>query len=432
MIDADLERRLERLRLTQVGLSGSTCPASGSSIDTARAWRELQLLRDRRGRSRRGWLVVVAAAAAAAVAVAVPALAYVGPHSKGPTLPGTRSHSPSPAPSPRSYPSAVVARIKLGGVSTVVQDGTRAWAVRGGRPTRSGHFTTQLVGIDLRTNTIALRKTVGPFQSAVAAGGGRVWLTTAAGEAKGQIERLDPATGRVIATLHLPAGRCYYATYASGSLWATCAAGGAATEFFRIDPATGHVRGRVGPVRDTAKACQWWMQSPPCPIRQIAVARAAVWYISGNLGLRGVVGVGGRERNITVNVRDYPVGFDYHAQSLVAAQGFIWALTEDESMAQIDPATGQVVRTYTYRTYDPSYQAALSFFAVGHGSLWFAEWPAKVLRVSLATGRPVSQVSAFTPNLCRYGCGEIYSTSSAIWVPAGHMLIRINPAKLPG
>ena len=432
MIDADLERRLERLRLTQAGLSGSTCPASGYSIDTARAWRDFQLLRDRRNRNRRRWLGVAAAAAAASVAAAVPALAHVGPQSKGPTLPGARSHSPSPATSLRSYPRAVVARIKLGGVSMMVQDGTRAWAIRGGRPTRSGHFTTQLVGIELRTNTIALRKTVGPFQSTVAAGGGGVWLTTAAGEAKGQIERLDPATGRVIATLHLPAGRCYYATYASGSLWATCAAGGAATEFFRIDPATGQVRGRIGPVRDTAKACEWWMQSPPCPIRQIAVARDAVWYISGNLGLNGVVGVGRREQNITVNVHDYPVGFDYHAQSLVSAGGFIWVLTEDESVAKIDPATGQVVRTYTYRTYDPSYQAALSFFAVGHRSLWFAEWPGKVLRVSLATGRPASQVSALTPDLCRYGCGQIYSTSSAIWVPAGHLLIRIDPARLPG
>jgi len=312
----------------------------------------------------------------------------------------------------------------------MVQAGTRAWVVSGGKPTRSGHFTSLLTAIDLRTDSVVLRKTIGPFQATVAAGDGRVWLTTAGGEAQGQLQRIDPATGRVIATLHLPAGRCSYATYASASLWASCAPGGGAAEFFRIDPATGAILGRAGPVRGST-AC-WYTQPPPCPIRQIAVARGAVWYINDGQGLSGVVGVGGRQRDITVKASDYPAGFDYHAQSLLSSGGFVWVLTEDESVAKIDPASGRVVQTYTYRTYDPNYNAGIAFFAVGHGSLWFIAGPGTVLRVSLATGRPVSRVARIVPGLCRYQCGGIYSTPSAIWVPAGRWLIRIDPAKLPG
>lgn len=424
MTDADLERRLEQLRLTEMRPTGTPSGTSGRSIDIARAWREFLLLRSRSNRNRRRGLMAAAVVAAAGIAITVPALAGIRPSATGPKGPGTETISASlgasPGPSPRVYAGAVVARIPLSGVGTVVQDGARAWAIRDLSMTHSGLFATQLVSIDMRTDRVVLRKNLGTAQSTVAAGGGRVWLTTSLGQSQGQIVRIDSATGRAIATLHLPAGRCYFATYSSGSLWATCANGSAQTVFLRIDPATGHVLNRAGPV--------------PGQVRSITVGRDAVWYASAGWGITGVVGIGGPERVVTVHDPTNTVRF-FYTNSLVSGQGYVWALTTDESVAKIDPATGQVLRIYTYRSYDPGYAGGLDFLAVGHGSLWFLvdRYPLSgVLRVNISTGKSVGQVGSIASRSCGEPCWQIYATQSAIWVPTQDRLIRIDLAKSSG
>ena len=108
-----------------------------------------------------------------------------------------------------SHAGAVVAHIPLGGVVSLVADGARAWVVRRTEPGAISALSSyQLAGIDLRTSKVTVRVSLGRHPEAVAAGGGMVWLTTPGGRARGQVERLDPATGRVIATLRLPANRC--------------------------------------------------------------------------------------------------------------------------------------------------------------------------------------------------------------------------------
>jgi hypothetical protein len=428
MTDTDLARRLEQLRLANMPPAGTPSSTPGHPIDTALAWREFVRLRTRAQRNRRRGVLAAALAAAAGVAFAVPALAGLKSQGIGP-VPGhgTRSASPAATPSaaPHGQAGAVVARIPVSIVGPVVQDGTRAWAIGRAGASGSGRTKTQLIGIDLRTNTVVLRKNLGTAQHSVAAGGGGVWLTTTDGRSQGQIVRLDPRTGHVIATLHLPAGRCYFATYATGSLWAACFDGAAQTAYFRIDASTGQVLGNSGPEPGLTRWAVRWEQGTS----RIAVARGALWYITPGSGVSGVVGiVGGRARVLAAVDPTNTVSFGY-VNSLVSSQGFVWALTGDESVAKIDPLTGQAVRIYTYRGYDPSYTAGFTMLAVGHGSLWFVDArTGGVISVRMATGQPAGTVPRVASGCNLWACGEIYSTPSAIWVPTRDRLIRINPA----
>jgi len=225
MTDTDLERRLRELRITDMARG-----AAGQRLDTGRAWREFRLLRSRRGRNlRRGLTVGVALAVAAAVVVVVPifggspsAVPGHGQRSEPSTRPSTR---PTGRPGPvRAYPGAVAARIPLSGVVSLVANTEQAWAVRTAGPAAAARF--QLARIDLRTNKVTLRSNLGqrseapgqrPEAPAVALGGGALWLTTSFGRARGQVARIDPASGRVVSALHLPAGRCGWLAYAAVS-----------------------------------------------------------------------------------------------------------------------------------------------------------------------------------------------------------------------
>ena len=433
MTDTDLERRLRELRITDMARG-----AAGQRLDTGRAWREFRLLRSRRGRNlRRGLTVGVALAVAAAVVVVVPifggspsAVPGHGQRSEPSTRPSTR---PTGRPGPvRAYPGAVAARIPLSGVVSLVANTEQAWAVRTAGPAAAARF--QLARIDLRTNKVTLRSNLGqrseapgqrPEAPAVALGGGALWLTTSFGRARGQVARIDPASGRVVSALHLPAGRCGWLAYAGGQLWTRCeAVRGRALDFFRVDPATGQVNWRAGPALGQ--------------IGSMAVAPQSVWYMAYNSGVYGLIDQGGRARAVTVHDRAFPVSFAY-TEELVSGEGAIWAIATDESIARIDPATGRVVRFYTYRSYDPGYSGGLAFLAVGPGSLWglddgylYRGHPfSGVLRVSMATGRPLGRVN-FAHGFCGQPCSQIFATPGAVWVPTAQLLIRIDPSRLPG
>jgi hypothetical protein len=408
MIDTDLEQRLQAL------LSAT----ADHPIDTQRGWRKFQL-RTGASSARRRRLAKMAVAGVAAVviaAVAIPTLTRapasrpaVGPSSPGPAA----GHGPATA----VYPGAVVSRIPVYGIADLAQDGTRIWAVRT-IPSTALRF--QLVRIDLPTGQVRLRVNLGSIYRAVAAAGGRVWLTTPRTRAGGQVVRLDPATGKVIATLHLAAGHCGYLTFSGGKLWAECGSRRFNSVVFQLDPATGRVEGQLGPVRG--------------PIGQIALTPQGVWYATDS-GVSAILASNGASpgpRRITVHDQAYPDSIAY-SQSLVYSQGAIWVLANDESVVKIDPVTGHVLRTYSYRSYDPAYNGGLNFLTAGQGSLWFLDdgYPfSGVLRVSMATGKPLGGVR-INSGSCGQPCSEIFDTNGTIWVPTLTSLIGINPAKLP-
>ncbi len=179
----------------------------------------------------------------------------------------------------RSYPGAVVARIPLSGVTAVVGDAGHAWVIRTIGQDGIDHGY-QLAGIDLRTNAIMFRTHLGRQPRAIAAGDGRLWLTTPSGQARGQIVRVDLATGQVLSTLHLPAGRCDFLAFSSGLLFAGCRLNGPGrTAFWRINPVTQRPTRLAGTLNGY--------------ISSMIASPQAVWYVVNLMRVGGVINAGG-------------------------------------------------------------------------------------------------------------------------------------------
>ncbi|MGN6793134.1 MAG: hypothetical protein ACTHJW_12190 [Streptosporangiaceae bacterium] len=409
MTDTDLEQRLRDLRHADT-LPSRTRPP----IDTATAWREFQALRSRSIATRRRVLAVAVATAVAGLVVAFPVLS--GMHRGQSPQPSTSTSIPA---SPRTYPKAIAARIPMSGVDAVVGDAGHAWVIRAvGQP---GLATTyHLVGIDLRSNSVMFRAPEGRQMPSIAAGDGRLWLTTPYGEPRGQIVRVDLATGQVLSSIHLHAGRCSQITFGAGHLYAACGdIGSSRTELWRVGERTEHAVKLTAPMRGFLSSL---IYAPP-----------ALWYVLNYESIRGLSNLSGVPQPMIAQARSYrqiaPGG-----QNLVYGDGSLWALSDGERLARIDPSSGDVVRRFTYRNYDPSRVGGLDYLAAGGGWLWFLDngYPfSGVLRVSESTGRPAGGVR-IAPNSCGQAtCSQVFYTPGSVWVPTAELLIRIDTSRMP-
>ncbi len=388
MTDTDLEQRLSQMFGRY----------AGRPIDTAESWRQFTRLRARSLRNSRR--LVAAAAAMAAVAL-IASLTVVGHDLFRVTAPGGAGPS-----RPAIGHLAITARLPIAGAGVVVTGhGHQVWVL--GDP-------DTLIRVDTATNRVMGSERI-PGTTDLAAGIGALWVLTsekAASAPYGQIVKLSPVTGRVEAAFALarPCERGQVAA-AGRNLWLAC--GTSATEFALVDPATGRVVARAGGVRS---------------VFNIAATPGAIWYTNQS-GLSGFVAQGTRLRWRTVNDPGYPVSFAY-ANSLVSAAGMLWAFTNDESVAEINPATARVTRFYTYADYDPSDSLGLDFMTAGRGSLWFLDDDhsdaTSVLRVSMATGKPQGIVAG--AGSCGQPCSEIYFAAGSVWVPARARVTRVSPA----
>jgi len=330
----------------------------------------------------------------------------------------------------RAYQRAIVARLELSGVISMAGDAAMAWVVRSDsqpatieQPAQPP--TYQLVAIDLRSNTIEYRVKLGRHARAIAAGAGQVWLTTPMSQAGGQIVRIDPASGRVVQKVHLRAGRCGQLSFSSGRLFAACSAWPAGTGIWMIQPGTGRASLLGSPVHGF--------------VASLVAAPDAVWYIRGFFSVGGVTQFTGRPIDMAPkHVVARAPGLQDTAPGgvgLVYDAGSVWALGGQERLYRIDAATGKIVRTFTYRDYDPARAGGLNFLTAGGGWLWFLDngYPfSGVLRVSESTGRPAGGV-AIAPNSCgQQVCSQIFYTPGSVWVPTAELLIRIDPRRLPG
>jgi hypothetical protein len=426
-------------------------------IDVGRAWREFDRRRGVVSRNRRiGLGSAVAVVAAVAGLVVYPALTGGLAHQAPPNPGGPAGFRPAgrgagggggkagnqPTP-PRAYETAIVARIPLSNVVSVVGDATQTWVLRvaagagasggfspaaipvpGAAPTVGQDY--QLVRIDPSTSKVMLRLNLGPGPRTVAVGGGTVWLTTPYGQARGQLVRIDPATGNTIMTLHLPVRRCTYVGYTAGlglrtgRLVANCYRNRpTATDFLRINPVSGQVDWRAGSLAGQ--------------IGEVAVAPHSVWYVDNFVRIGALVDADGWTTGVTTDDPAYH-GSDTQTQSLVYGAGWIWALGNDQSVARIDPVTGAVTRIYTGQSYDPLGYGGPNVLTVGNSSLWFLDdgYPfSGVLQVSPASGAATSRVP-IPPGACgQQPCTQLYSTPGSIWVPTQNQLLRIDTAKLP-
>jgi len=98
------------------------------------------------------------------------------------------------------------------------------------------HSKPRLAKVDLHTRTLTQVFDVGPAgpEGGIAVGAGSVWLIT---DKHGSLVRIDPASGKVIHTVHVPAGS-YNPRFSDGHIWVTRVAGATVTS---VDVNTGKV-----------------------------------------------------------------------------------------------------------------------------------------------------------------------------------------------
>ena len=132
---------------------------------------------------------------------------------------------------PRSF-GRVAASIRIGGQLSVVRaDAAGVWVQR----------DREVVRVDPRTNQVTARLPMNPSCSDLGAvGDGSLWLTHIA---QGTVTRVDPATGRTVATIGVPGGDnapvSMSMAVGAGAVWVDYDLGG--TGVVRIDPATNTV-----------------------------------------------------------------------------------------------------------------------------------------------------------------------------------------------
>jgi len=133
---------------------------------------------------------------------------------------------------------------------------------------------------------------------------------------------------------------------------------------------------------------------------------------------------GTRLAGLTVNDSGYQ--FTLSDAELALGHGAIWALSGNENIARIDPATGGITAVVSYHSFDPTYAfTGGPFIEVGQGSLWLLAdlGHTQVLRISLRTGQPLGRIRV--GGSCGQPCSQIYDAAGAVWVPSGSDIVRI-------
>lgn len=391
MSGIDFERRLEE------GLAGY----ADRPVDTGSAWREFAERRRQAAAGRVRRMVTVTAAGAVAVA------AVVTPYVLRPA--GGESES-KPAGSKQGL--AIAARIGIPGlghgpgdshvVGDIVSQHGQIWAMA---------YGGDLFRIDPRSNEVTLRKHMTGLLW-LAGGADALWALVAGGGHGGHVVKLDPVTLQVLARFKMPR-ECRAVSFGGGQLWVEC--GGEQARFLRIDPSTGHVLARSGLTSN---------------VSDLVATSDGIWYSAGNTGVSGYVGTGSRLNWVGASHRDDMAFTD----SLVYANGWLWAFDNGENVARMSPATGRITKIYNADRYDPTGNLGLDFFAVDRSSIWFLRSEARqnsaVLRVSLATGRPIGRISRV--GSCGEPCWQIYAAQGSAWVPTQTQLVRISPGRAGG
>ena len=230
------------------------------------------------------------------------------------------------------------------------------------------------------------------------AGADGVWSTNENG-----VVRLDPSTGRVVATIKLPEGLPCLATETGfGALWtATCGPGGLA----RIDPgrgqATTHVRLPVAVALG--------------PEGSIGVGTDGIWLVVDGPDCSGCRLVRVDPETMRVTAR---VTVDEGSHAVRTGAGFVWVTNPDaNTVQQVHPGRKRVVRTVDVGV-------APFSLAVAHGAAWtLNQVDGTITRVDARTGK--------TKTIAADLAGAAFDIAAGggwIWATAGTVLLsRIDP-----
>jgi virginiamycin B lyase len=256
------------------------------------------------------------------LAIAVLLAAAAGCSGAADTPSSPQSTQPPPTPTGTAVPgldrSRFAAVLPLpGAASMTVADG-RLWVLTGaGTVVRLDPATNRVVGKPLRVPANA---------EAIAASPGALWVTSVApgdlgAPGKDAVTRIDPATGRTVATVTVRRAPLDLAA-TPGAVWVTNAGGGG-DSVVRIDPQTNRLAGR--PVRTGA--------SP----QSLAAGGGSLWV--ANHDARTVTRIDPASGKVVATIR---VPSEPHRVAYGAGAAWVgnW---HDDSVSRIDPKTNRVV-----------------------------------------------------------------------------------------
>jgi virginiamycin B lyase len=205
-----------------------------------------------------------------------------------------------------------------------------------------GHSPT-LAKVDLRTNKLLAIFRVGPAdkEGGVTTSPDSVWLVI---DKTGSLARIDPDTGSIRATIHLPPGS-YNPLYSDGKVWVTRADG---SEVTSVDAATGKILGSA--------------PTGPGP-RFLAAGADAVWTL--NQGDGTLTRIDARTRQATGIVA---LGTPGHGGDISFGLGMVFTTMAMFPLSVVDAATATLRCQWTGPGGDS--------LGIGHGAIWLTDYKA--------------------------------------------------------
>lgn len=223
--------------------------------------------------------------------------------------------------------------------------------------------TPQLAKIDLKAHRLTQLFNIGPAapEGGITTGGDSVWLVV---DKMGSLARIDPESGAVRQTVHLPAGS-YNPFYADGRIWVTRAEG---SEISSVDATSGSVLTQV--------------HTGPGP-RFLTAGGGAVWTLNQGDGTVTRIDLTG-----SAPPRMLALGTPGPGGDITYGAGRIWSTYPKVPLSVIDPNALALLCQWRGPGGDS--------LGIGHGAIWLTHYEAgTVSRIALSDlpkdCRPVSE-----------------------------------------
>lgn len=207
-----------------------------------------------------------------------------------------------------------------------------------------------LAKVNLRTNKLSATFAVGPpaAEGGIAYGAGSVWMVV---NGQGDLVRLDPGKGTILATFHTPPGS-YNPKFKDGTIWISHAEG---ADLTGLDALTGKVTARVA--------------TGPGP-RFLAAGAGAIWTL--NQGDGTVTRANVRTKN-TVTIA---LGTPGHGGDIAFDANRVWTTMPKVPLSLIDADTNTLLCQWSGPGGDS--------LGIGHGAIWLTDYQSgSVSRISL-------------------------------------------------
>jgi DNA-binding SARP family transcriptional activator/ABC-type branched-subunit amino acid transport system substrate-binding protein len=262
----------------------------------------------------------------------------------------------------------------------------------------------QLMALDAASGRIARRIPAGQTPTAVAVGGGHVWMVDAETRTLLSVDTSSgavqaSATGATPVDVKLGAGRVWIVNGTPRA--ATIALGPVASEVIGLDPATQRQQAALvlpSGGNDVTSA------RPDA----LAVTADAVWAVTGD---GSVVRIDPASSQITASTRGL------RAVAVAAGGAGTWALDSDGALVQLHPRTARVLRRVRLPT-------TVEALAVGDTSVWATSWAeGKLWRVAGAGHGAPGAVDVGS------GVTDIAPTGTAVWLanPIAGTVTKVDP-----